>query len=213
MCNPTTLHLSWSTSQSLSAKEFQTCPSIKQSSIKQHLYTTTLWSQAVSSNLYLTPNRSNAIRKTGQEIFHGSTRRLAGPLRPTRESNFLSLIDKHFPVNNLLYKMFNRGTVKVSYSSMQNMKYIINNHNSKVLRSTEASEKNWNCSVKPNCPLDGACLERNVVYKATALPENRGPNTCRQDMENSRQDSVTISMHLTTRSMQQAQRFLNTYGS
>ena len=73
---------------------------------------------------------------------------------------FLSLIDKHSPFNNPLHKIFNRGTVKVSYSCMQNMKCIINNHNSRVLRNTEASEKICNCRVKTNCPLDGACLTR-----------------------------------------------------
>ena len=90
---------------------------------------------------------------------------------------FLSLIDKHFPVNNPLRRIFNRGTIKVSYSCMKNMKCIINNHNSKVLRNTEAPEKTCNCRVKPNCPLDGACLTRNLVYKATVFPENQKPKT------------------------------------
>ena len=49
--------------------------------------------------------------------------------------------------------------------------------NTKVPRSTEALEKNCNCRVKPNCPLDGACLTRNLVYKATVFPENQEPNT------------------------------------
>ena len=47
---------------------------------------------------------------------------------------FLQLIDKHFPRSNPLHKIFNRGTVKVSYSCMESMKSVINRHNSKVLR-------------------------------------------------------------------------------
>ena len=90
---------------------------------------------------------------------------------------FLSLIGKHFTVNNPLRRIFNRGTIKVNYSCMQNMKCIINNHNSKIQRNTEAPEKNCSCRVKPNCPLDGACLTRNLVYKATVLPESQEPKT------------------------------------
>ncbi len=39
--------------------------------------------------------------------------------------NFLCLIDKHFPPNHKLHKIFNRNTVKVSYSCMNNVKSII----------------------------------------------------------------------------------------
>ena len=49
--------------------------------------------------------------------------------------------------------------------------------NAKVLRSTKASKKNCNWRVKPNCPLDGACLTRNLVYKVTVFPESKELNT------------------------------------
>ena len=39
--------------------------------------------------------------------------------------NFLSLIEKHFPSRHNLHKIFNRNTVKVSYSCMNNVKSII----------------------------------------------------------------------------------------
>jgi hypothetical protein len=35
---------------------------------------------------------------------------------------FLSLIDKHFPLQHKLHKIFNRNTVKISYSCMNNVK-------------------------------------------------------------------------------------------
>ena len=47
--------------------------------------------------------------------------------------HFLHLLDKHFPRFNTLHKMFNRNTVKVSYSCMSNVKTVISNHNAKVL--------------------------------------------------------------------------------
>merc|ERR1712055_447672 len=46
---------------------------------------------------------------------------------------FLQLIDKHFPKGSPLHKFFNRNNVKVSYSCMQNIQSVINNHNKKLL--------------------------------------------------------------------------------
>ena len=85
---------------------------------------------------------------------------------------FLNLIDKHFPPENPLHKIFNRTTVKVSYSCMPNMKSFLHKHNAKILKSTNKTpEKSCNCRIKPNCPLDGSCLSRNIVYQATvSLP-------------------------------------------
>ena len=47
---------------------------------------------------------------------------------------FLKLIDKHFPVTSRLHKIFNRSTVKVSYSCMPNMGSIIRHHNTCICR-------------------------------------------------------------------------------
>ena len=51
--------------------------------------------------------------------------------------NFLSLIDRHFPKTRKdnLQKIINRHTIKISYSTTPNMKYIINAHNTKVLNN------------------------------------------------------------------------------
>ena len=46
--------------------------------------------------------------------------------------HFLSLLDKHFPPHNKFHKIFNRNTVKISYSYLPNMKTIINSHNHKL---------------------------------------------------------------------------------
>ena len=45
---------------------------------------------------------------------------------------FLNLLDKHFPKNNRLHKIFNKNSVKVSYSFIKSMKTIINNHNTNL---------------------------------------------------------------------------------
>ena len=45
---------------------------------------------------------------------------------------FLRLINRHLPKSHRLHKIFNRNTVKVSYSCMQNMSKIYKGHNSKI---------------------------------------------------------------------------------
>ena len=46
---------------------------------------------------------------------------------------FLNLLEKHFPPHNKLHKLFNRTTVKISYSCMPNMNSYTYMHNHKVL--------------------------------------------------------------------------------
>ena len=85
---------------------------------------------------------------------------------------FLSLIHKHFPKDKKLSKIFNRNTIKVSYSCLPNVKQTISNNNHRLLQlhrmkeSTQDS-KLCNCRQKSSCPLDGKCLTKCVVYKAT----------------------------------------------
>ena len=45
----------------------------------------------------------------------------------------LKLIDKHFPKNNELNEIFNRNTIKISYSTMKNMRSSIIGMNKKKL--------------------------------------------------------------------------------
>ena len=42
---------------------------------------------------------------------------------------FLNLVEKHFPKEHNLHKIFNRNTLKVCYSCSQKMAQIINSHN------------------------------------------------------------------------------------
>lgn len=83
---------------------------------------------------------------------------------------FLQLIDKHFPRTNDLHKIFNRNTLKVSYSTTENMTQIINKHNKKTTSSNETKTTAvCNCRDKEKCPLDGTnCMKTSVVYKGIA---------------------------------------------
>ena len=82
---------------------------------------------------------------------------------------FLSLIDKHFPKSNPLHKIFNRNTIKLSYSCMGNIKTIISNHNkAEINKSTHTDDqtKNCNCRKSSTCPMDGNCNMESIIYQA-----------------------------------------------
>ena len=80
---------------------------------------------------------------------------------------FFRLLSKHFPPGHKLYKIFNKNTLKVSYSCMPNLKAKIDGHNKKILENTPPPiTKLCNCLKKENCPMRGACLTENVLYYA-----------------------------------------------
>ena len=54
---------------------------------------------------------------------------------------FLTLVDKHFPKDQKLRKIFNCNTIKISYSCMNNTNQIINNHNKHILNSSKHADK------------------------------------------------------------------------
>ena len=64
---------------------------------------------------------------------------------------FLRLFSKHFPQNHTMHKIFNRNTVKVSYSCLRNMSSIISSHNRNIL-SRKQKSFGCNCRVKNECP-------------------------------------------------------------
>ena len=79
---------------------------------------------------------------------------------------FLQLIDKHFPPEQKYHKIFNRNTVKVSYSCIPNIATIIQSHNRKTLSRKPPPSRDCNCRAKENCPLQGKCLASGIVYRA-----------------------------------------------
>ena len=85
---------------------------------------------------------------------------------------FINLIDKCFPTGHKLRKVFNRNTVKLSYSCTPSMKQVIDRHNKAILRKAKQPEqdqtiKTCNCRNKNDCPLEGECFQKRIVYQAT----------------------------------------------
>ena len=89
---------------------------------------------------------------------------------------FLKLLKKHFPASHILHKIFNKNTVKSSYSCMKNINSVISYHNKNVLNSSAVSF-GCNCRKKESCPLNGECLTSQLVYRATVT------NAVNEDMK------------------------------
>ena len=51
------------------------------------------------------------------------------------------LVDKHFPKHNILHKIFNRNTIKVTYSCMDHVGKITNAHNKAKLQAENCHEE------------------------------------------------------------------------
>ena len=76
---------------------------------------------------------------------------------------FLKLVKKLFPRGRKLHKIFNRNTLKLSYSCMSSMSSVIKQRNYRVLSTTENVDRLCNCRNKENCPLNGKCLQSCIV--------------------------------------------------
>ena len=88
---------------------------------------------------------------------------------------FLRIITKFFPPppSNKLYKIFNRKTVKLSYSCMPNMKAVIDGNNKKLLEMEKSDSRKCNCPKNATCPVGGECLASDIVYQATVTCDNK----------------------------------------
>ena len=87
---------------------------------------------------------------------------------------FFWLIKRHFPKSHRLHKIFNRNTVKVSYSCMQNMSKIYKRHNSKIASILCNQLTLCNCWLKEECPMDGKCQTMDAIYDCHAtLPKGK----------------------------------------
>ena len=76
---------------------------------------------------------------------------------------FFKIIEKCFPPTNKLSKLFNRNTVKISYSCMPNISKIISGQNKRKLEP-ETAHPPCKCTLNP-CPVEGKCETSGVVYQ------------------------------------------------
>ena len=88
---------------------------------------------------------------------------------------FLKLINRCFPPEHKLHKILNKNTIKVSYRTMPNIQQIISSHNKSLIRKTtpdDPSRNMCNCRKGKVCPLEGKCLESELIYQAVVTRED-----------------------------------------
>ena len=107
----------------------------------------------------------------------------------------LRLVRKHFHRSLKINKASNLNAIKISYSSMPNVKNLIKQHNSKIL-SKDQEKILWscNCRIKESCP-NGKCVHQCMVCKTevtnnTTYKEYCGPS---EEEFKSRYDNFTQS--------------------
>ena len=80
---------------------------------------------------------------------------------------FMNLIVKHIPKHHMYNKIFNKNTIKQSYSCMQNMGNVITKNNDKLLfQSFEQPTQMCNCRDQANYSRERNCLRKCFMYHA-----------------------------------------------
>ena len=129
---------------------------------------------------------------------------------------FLNLLHQHFPKSNKLHAIFNRNTVKVSYSCTQNMSSMIKSHNKKVTNKDVKESKSCNCRVKSKCPLNGQCQVTDIYIYINALYHHQtNQRKCTSELLRviSKSDFITIGSRLTMKIALTIPPFQNIYGN
>ena len=86
---------------------------------------------------------------------------------------FLKLVRKHFHNRHHYKKIFYTNTIKLIYSRTPNVKNLIKQQNSSIVKSgTNTNKKDCNSRNKDSSPLDGKCLVECIVYDATVSTTN-----------------------------------------
>ena len=89
--------------------------------------------------------------------------------------SFLRIIDEEFPSKHPLHKIFNRKTVKVSYSCMPNVKQIIDGHNKSKLSKSSTTDNETACAIakrKTNalCRTSAQLNQSSIIIKPQLQP-------------------------------------------
>ena len=87
---------------------------------------------------------------------------------------FLRLLRTHFHRLHRFRKIFNKNTVKLSYSCTKNISSIISGHNRQITKIPPPVSRDCNCRNREECPLNNRCLTDNVVYEGTVVSHPDG---------------------------------------
>ena len=111
---------------------------------------------------------------------------------------FFQLVPKHYPRSHKLHKIFNR-----------NMK----GNNKKVTTKPRDQISTCNCIKEAECPLEGNCHVKDVVYKCDVTRPLLKKCILDLQRENGRLAFIAMNYHLDTRGIPTRQHFQVTCGT
>ena len=79
---------------------------------------------------------------------------------------FLKLVKEHFQCSNIFHKIFNKNTIKISYSCVRNITSITASHNKFILRR-KAREYGCNCRDKESLRSDMTTIYEILIMNVT----------------------------------------------
>ena len=85
--------------------------------------------------------------KRGRKIIHFYPS-FSNNVKPKLGKEFLKFVNMHFQKNNKINKIFNKTTIKLSYSFIPNIESIMNCYNRRVLKTNNEYFKLCNCKKK-----------------------------------------------------------------
>ena len=114
-------------------------------------YQNALGNSNFSHKLEYTPHETQRPRRNRQRNVVWFNPPFSKNVKTNIARSFLHLVDTHFPAGHKLHKIFNRNSVKVKYSCINNVRSIITNHNTRIIRKSQTqviSAGNCNCRDK-----------------------------------------------------------------
>jgi len=69
-------------------------------------------------------------------------------------------------------RFYNKQTIKISYSTVRNLKAHITSHNRKILSPPKLLDESCNCQDKSFCVMPGKCRARDLVYRVKATTQD-----------------------------------------
>ena len=159
--------------------DLSSCENVFYNSIA--VYKEALQNSGFTPDLIYTPkpisnNSNNEVKKKRKRKIIWFNPPFSKSVKSNVGKTFLSLIKRHFPKTNKLNKIFNKNTVKISYSCMSNMSSILSSHNLNVIKPQNNNSYGCNCRVKESCPLQNQCLTPKVIYRAD-IENDKNPDT------------------------------------
>ena len=117
---------------------------------------------------YQKPKENNQNKKKRKHIVIRFNTTYSKSVKTNIGRMLIKLISEYYAPNHKSVKIFNKNTIKLSYSCMPNIRSKINGHTKKILQPKSAQQqKLCNCLDKEDYPLNGLYLTSSILYQAT----------------------------------------------